>query len=164
MPNIRHAIWINATIEVVYLAISTQTGLSSWWTPFTEAKAEIGTVARFTFGNGYFKAMEIKTLEPFQSVKWYCIAGADEWIDTSISFDLVFGQQDALLVIYPEMRGQFEQGTSDSGTLLFFQHDDWKVQSSMFAECNYTWGAFLRSLKLLCETGKGKPWPNQHRI
>ena len=35
--------------------------------------------------------------------------------------------------------------------------------TNMYAECNYTWGQFLRSLKLLCETGKGRPYPYQHR-
>jgi len=164
MPNIRHTVWICAAKEVVYRAISTQEGLSSWWTPFTISKAENGTVSRFTFGDGYFKAMEIKKLEPFRTVKWFCIAGADEWIGTSISFELLFGDQETLLSLYPEMQGQFEQGSSSCGTLLFFQHDDWKAYSAMFAECSYTWGAFLRSLKLLCETDEGKPWPNQHRV
>lgn len=42
-------------------------------------------------------------------------------------------------------------------TWLVFHHDDWKDYTPMFAECSYTWGQFLRSLNLFCETGKGRP-------
>jgi hypothetical protein len=62
----------------------------------------------------------------------------------------------------PEISGQIEQQINEESTLLIFHHDDWKDYTPMFAECNYTWGQFLRSLKLLCETGKGTPFPNQH--
>jgi hypothetical protein len=63
------------------------------------------------------------------------------------------------------MSGQLQQQRDiNKGTLLIFHHDDWKAYTPMFAECSYTWGQFLRSLKLLCETGKGRPWPKQHLI
>jgi uncharacterized protein YndB with AHSA1/START domain len=142
MPNIRHELLIGAPAEKIYNAITNQEGLSAWWTPDTKAKSECNSVARFAFGPEYFKEMKIAELQPSGLVKWICITGDDEWLGTTISFELQ---------------------TGDKETLLIFHHDDWKEYTPMFAECNYTWGQFLRSLKLLCETGKGRPWPNQHR-
>jgi hypothetical protein len=93
------------------------------------------------------------------------MAGAKEWIGTLISFRLQPSDKKSLLNSNPEVKDQIQQQKKDDKvTLLIFRHDDWKEYTPMFAECNYTWGQFLRSLKLFCETGKGRPWPNQHRI
>jgi uncharacterized protein YndB with AHSA1/START domain len=164
MPHIRHELLIGATAEKVYGAITGQEGLSAWWTPDTNAKPERDSVARFAFGSEYFKEMKITELKPSEQVKWICIAGADEWIGTTISFKLQPGDKEGLLNSRPELKDQLQQKSNiNNGTLLIFNHDDWKEYTPMMAECNYTWAQFLRSLKLLCETGKGRPWPNQHR-
>lgn len=165
MPNIHHELLIAAPAEKIYNAITSQEGLSAWWTPGTNAKPELNSVARFPFGPDYFKEMKIVELKPSEQVKWNCIKGDSEWIGTAISFKLEAGDKKNLLNFHPEAAGQVQQQRNhDKGTLLIFHHDDWKEYTPMFAECNYTWGQFLRSLKLLCETGKGRPWPNQHSI
>ncbi|HET9278884.1 MAG TPA: SRPBCC domain-containing protein [Flavitalea sp.] len=165
MPHIRHTLLINVSAEKIYNAITTQEGLSVWWTPDANVKPEVDSVARFAFGPSYFKEMKITELTPSRKVTWICIAGAEEWIGTTISFQLQAGDKETLLNSHPEMIDQIQQQTNDGdGTLLIFQHNNWKEYTPMFAECNYTWGRFLRSLKLFCETGKGMPWPNQHRI
>ena len=165
MPNIHHELIIGASAEKIYNAITTQEGLSAWWTPGTNAKPEVDTVARFPFGPEYFKEMKIAKLKPFELVQWVCVTGVAEWIDTRISFKLQAGDKSTLLNSHPEARDQIQQqGNFDEGALLIFHHDDWKEYTPMFAECNYTWGQFLRSLKLFCETGKGRAWPNQHYI
>jgi uncharacterized protein YndB with AHSA1/START domain len=164
MPNIRHEVLIGAPAEKIYSAITSQEGLSAWWTPDTKANSERNSVARFAFGPAYFKEMKIAELRPSGQVKWICTAGADEWIGTTISFELQPGDKETLLTSHPEAKDQIQQQRNgNKGTLLIFHHDDWKEYTPMFAECNYTWGQFLRSLKLLCETGQGRPWPNQHR-
>lgn len=162
MPSIRHELIISAPAEKVYSAISSQEGLSAWWTPGTIAKAEVGTVARFAFGPTYFKEMKIAELKTSTRVKWICISGADEWIGTTISFKLEGGNKKTLSDAHPETGDQLRQN-KDNVTLLILQHDDWKDYTPMYAECTYTWGQFLRSLKLFCENGKGTPWPDQHR-
>lgn len=164
MNNIRHQLIIQAPAEKIYDAITTQQGLSAWWTPNALATAAVDSIARFPFGPGYFKEMKIIELKPFELIKWNCIKGADEWIGTNISFKLLSGNKSSFLNSHPEMQGQVEQQKDDNGTLLIFHHDNWKDYTPMFAECNYTWGQFLRSLKLLCETGKGRPWPTQHQV
>ena len=85
--------------------------------------------------------MKITELKPFELVKWNCIKGADEWIGTTISFELQPGDKGTLLNSHPEMQGSdTQQGNGDKGTLLIFHHDDWKEYTLMFAECSYTWG------------------------
>lgn len=128
-----------------------------------KAKPELDSIARFTFGPDYFNEMRITELEPPKRVKWDCITGVDEWVGTKTSFELESGDRDSLLRSRPEAEDQIKQLKSDTLTLLSFSQDGWREYTPMFAECNYAWGRFLRSLKLLCETGQGQPWPNQHR-
>lgn len=164
MVCIYHQLMIGAPAEKVYQAITTREGLAGWWTPGAEAKPESGSMARFPFGSPYFKEMKITELKPFERVKWDCIAGADEWIGTTLSFKLESGDLAMLAASHPETGDQIRQlKNSDKATLLTLKHDNWKDYTPMFAECSYTWGRFLRSLKLLCETGKGTPWPHQHQ-
>lgn len=163
MPHIRQNLIIGASSEIIYNAITSQEGLSVWWTPGSIAKAEPNSIAHFPFGDDYFKEMRITALSTNELVKWECIKGGHEWIGTTISFSLISNDKQNLLNTHPPMRGQLEQLNKEQGTILIFQHDDWKEYSQMFAECSYTWGQFLRSLKLLCETGIGRPWPDQHR-
>jgi uncharacterized protein YndB with AHSA1/START domain len=165
MPNIHHQLIIESTPEKVYDAVTTEEGLSAWWTPNTKAKAELNCILRFPFGDDYFKEMKLVELKPLELVKWNCLTGDPEWVGTNVSFKLVSGNKNSLLSLHPEMRGQTEQVQlmNHGVTLLIFHQNDWAEYSPMFAECNYTWAQFLRSLKLFCETGKGNPWPNQHQ-
>ena len=93
MPDIRHELLIAATAETVFKAITSQEGLSAWWTPYTTAKPEIDSVSRFTFGSGYFKEMKIVEFKPLELVKWLCILGAGEWLGTTITFKLQHGNK-----------------------------------------------------------------------
>lgn len=164
MPHIRHTLLIAATTEEVYRAITCQEGLAAWWTPGVTASPEKDSIARFNFGPAYYKEMKITNLQPTQLVTWLCTAGAAEWIGTGIGFELATVDAATLQSSYPEMAGQAEQQATNTLTLLHFHHDNWKNYTAMFAECNYTWSRFLWSLKLYCETGKGLPWPQQHRV
>ena len=109
--------------------------------------------------------MKITGLEPSKRVGWLCITGVEEWVGTTISFNLEPGKQTTMLSTHPELKDQIrQQANPDTQTLVTLVHDDWRAYTPMFAECNYTWGLFLKSLKLFCETGTGRPWPHQHQI
>lgn len=164
MADIRHTLLIGAPPALIYEALTTSRGLSSWWTPGAHAVPESGTVATFPFENGYVKHMEIKELKPDEFVNWQCVRGDREWISTSITFTLVERNNLALLTKHPEISGQVKQSQSVNNTVVQFQHNGWEAYTPSFAECSYTWAIFLRSLKLYCETGAGKPFPGQHRI
>jgi uncharacterized protein YndB with AHSA1/START domain len=137
--SIWHRLLIEAPAETVYEAITTQKGLQGWWTPDTVAKPEVGSIARFDFGPNYCKEMKIEELKPYSKVKWLCLKAHEEWVGTTLNFELE-----------PHAKG----------TILLFHHDGWKDSTPEFASCSYAWALFFRSLKLLCETGKGLPYPD----
>ena len=139
MKSICHRLLIEVPAEKVYEALTTQEGLSGWWTPEAKAKPEVESISRFAFGPEYFKEMKIEELKPFSRVKWLCVKAYKEWIGTPVTFQLQ---------------------SVDKGTMLFFHHDGWKEYTPEFASCSYDWALFFRSLKFLCETGKGFPYPD----
>lgn len=165
MPDIHQEVVIHAPRDAVYSALTTEPGLSSWWTSGVTTSGVEGSVARFPFGESYFKEMRILQLQTPSLVRWRCVAGADEWVGTDLCFRLDQGDRTSLLQAHPEAAGQIgEQPGFSDGTILDFTHSGWRSDTPMFAECSYTWGQFLRSLKLFCETGVGRPSPNVHRI
>ncbi|MGC4231499.1 MAG: SRPBCC domain-containing protein [Niabella sp.] len=137
--SIYHRLLIEAPAETVYEALTTQEGLAGWWTPETTINPEVGGIARFVFEPEYFKEMEITELQPYSKVSWLCRKGYEDWVGTTLSFELE-----------PHVKG----------TVLFFHHDGWKAYTPEFASCSYDWALFFRSLKFLCETGKGFPYPD----
>lgn len=137
--SIYHRLLIEAPVEKVYQALTTQEGLAGWWTPDTLAKPEVGSILRFAFGPDYFKEMKVEELKPYSKVKWLCIKAYEEWVGTTLTFELE-----------PHRKG----------CILFFHHDGWKNYTPEFASCSYDWALFFRSLKFLCETGKGFPYPD----
>lgn len=139
LKSIWHRLLINAPAETVYEALTTQKGLAGWWTPDTVAEPQIGTMLKFTFMPDYTKEMRVDALKPYSLVKWTCLKAFEDWIGTTLSFEL-----------QPHAKG----------TVLLFHHDGWAAYTPEFASCTHDWGLFFRSLKLLCETGKGKPYPD----
>lgn len=142
MKSICHRLSIETPVEKVYGALTTQEGLSGWWSPETTAKPEVGSIATFAFGNIVVKEMKIEELKPLRRVSWLCIKGWEDWIGTTTTFELE---------------------PHDKKTLLSFHHDGWMEYTPSFASCSYDWAMFLRSLKFLCETGKGLPYPGQYK-
>jgi len=138
MEHIRHYLTINAPVQKVYDAITTQEGLSNWWTKETIAKPEEGFLNEFMFGNDGHEKMRVTKLEPNRTVQWRCEEGSDEWVGTTFSFDLT---------------------EKDGKTILQFAHKDWREATEFYAICNYHWGYFMHSLKKLCENGKGTSYP-----
>ncbi len=137
MAEIKHLLHINAPSENVYKAIIEEEGLKNWWTSQTIASPEEGAIIEFKFGERYHDKMKVIHLESNKRVEWLCIHGEPEWIDTTFVFDL-------------EAKGD--------QSILRFTHGNWRESTDFFASCNYHWGYYLRSLKLLLETGKGTPF------
>jgi Uncharacterized conserved protein len=141
--SIYHRLLIAAPVEKVYRAITEQDGLAGWWTPDTIAKPEVGSVLRFGFGADYFKEMLVTELRPYSLVKWSCIKAFEDWIGTTLTFELEPHQK---------------------GCMLLFHHDGWAAYTPEFASCTHDWGLFFRSLKFLCEKGKGFPYPEFDKV
>jgi uncharacterized protein YndB with AHSA1/START domain len=139
LPDILHRIGIKASPERVYHALSDEKDLAGWWTTNTRASAAVGVIAQFKFGDRGFNDMEVVELVPAKRVKWRCVNGAAEWIGTELTFDLK--QEDGL-------------------TIVLFAQRGWREQVEFMHYCSTKWATYLLSLKLLAETGKGAPYPN----
>ncbi len=137
MPDILHTFTVAAPAEVVFEALTTQGGLSAWWTEQTTAESGLGARLIFDFGERYHNDMTVVDLEPHSRVAWHVDEAHPEWVGTVITFDL-------------ERDGDV--------TRLRFGHRDWRETTDFFASCNFQWGRYMESLKRYCETGAGAPW------
>ena len=142
MADIRHYLLIKAPVEKVYRAITEPEGLAGWWTPEVKASPEVGFVNEFRFGNDYFPKMEVVRLEMNKRMDWDCLEGDREWVGTHLSFELE---------------------DKDGKTGLLFTHAGWKDSTLFFASCSFDWGFYLNSLRQLCTTGKGSPYPSKNQ-
>jgi uncharacterized protein YndB with AHSA1/START domain len=140
MPDIRHRVVMSAPLDQVYSAIATKEGLSDWWTrDGVRGESTEGSTIEFYFGQPEPAAvMEVSRLDPNGHVGWSCVAGADEWVGTKLTFTLA---------------------SKDDETVVLFTHTDWRNPSDFMAHCSARWAYFLLSLKSLVETGKGTPSP-----
>ncbi len=127
MAEMHHEVPINAPPERVYEALTTQEGLSSWWTADTVIEPIVGGRAEFGFVNRttVFR-MRIDELEPDVRVVWTCLGDPDEWEATKLIWDIRSG------------------GDASS---VRFTHADWREVTSLFAVCNSTWGELMYRLK-----------------
>ena len=101
-----------------------------------------GGVVQFRFGPGGIDTKVVQLL-PAERVLWEVVDGPEEWIGTTISFDL---KQDGDYVS------------------VLFKHQGWKEPVEFMHHCSTKWGSYLMSLKSLVETGDGAPAPRDVQI
>lgn len=147
MQDIRHKVGIKGSKEQIFQAISTQSGLASWWTKDTKAETSVGGKIQFSFAKRLDKEfdveVEITGLKLGEQVKWCVIKGPEEWLGTEISFEI---------------------NEQEKESILYFTHSKWLKPTDFMAQCNTKWAVFLLSLKELVETGRGRPFPEDVRI
>jgi uncharacterized protein YndB with AHSA1/START domain len=143
MTDILHRIGVaNSSPERVYDALTTVDGLSGWWAEKTTGETDLGGVVQFRFGPGGID-MRVAELEPGRLVRWDVADGPQEWIGTSVQFDL---RQDG------------------DWTIVLFRHEGWREPVEFMHHCSTKWATFLMSLKQLLETGTGAPDPRDVTI
>ena len=142
MADILHRVGIKSSTDKVYNALATREGLASWWTNDTQGESKVGRVLRFRFGSGGFD-MKVLELHPAKRVLWQVVDGPEEWIGTTIGFDL-------------EQRGDW--------TIVLFKHAGWKQPVEFMHHCSTKWAVYLMSFKSLLETGAGAPNPHDIKI
>ena len=138
MPDIVHRVGIKTTPDKVYKALSTVEGLRHWWTTETDGDTRRGGIIDFGFCN--MKVMESKT---GKRVKWKCVKGPREWVDTVVDFQL------------KKKEGQ---------TFVLFTHANWKKPVEFMHHCSTKWAVFLLSLKNWLEREEGRPYPYDLKI
>lgn len=147
MVDIVHRVGVRAARDEVYKALATCEGVAGWWTADTTGDSRIGSTLRVRFTAGGVEIgdmqMKVRQLDPGERVLWEVIAGPEEWIGTTIRFDL---QQE------------------DEYCIVLFSHEGWAERNEFMHHCSTKWAIFLMSLKALVETGTGQPSPHDVKI
>ena len=143
MAEIRHRVGIRGSAAETYALLTTDTGLSRWWTTDTNGAGAVGSIIEFRFGGGGpdFTVIE---LVPNRLVRWRHSGDIPEdWKGSEVSFEL------------HEEKKQ---------TMVSFRHYNWARSDEFLAHCSTKWGVFMMSIKSCIETGKGQPWPDDVHI
>jgi uncharacterized protein YndB with AHSA1/START domain len=142
MTEIKHRVEVAAPKERIFQALSTREGLE-WWTPTIEGDASAGGTLAFFFGRPEASAvMEVAAAAP-DRVAWRCVGGPEEWVGTSLTFDLK---------------------SSEKGTTLLFTHAGWREPTEFTAHCSTKWAYHLLGLKAAMEGGSATPYPQGQTI
>jgi len=145
MAEIRHRVGIRGSTEEIYRLLTTDEGLSKWWTTDTHGAGEPGSIIHFRFGEDGPR-FEVVELIPGQRVRWRHHGDLpDDWRGTEVCFELALD----------------EKGKQ---TIVNFSHVNWRQADEFLAHCCTKWGTFLMSLKSLIETGRGQPFPDDVHI
>jgi uncharacterized protein YndB with AHSA1/START domain len=143
MVDILHRVGIKSSLHDVYGALTTREGLSGWWASDTQGEGgDVGGVIQFRFGAGGFD-MLVRDLQPAERVLWEVVDGPEEWIGTTVRWDL---------------------RQEDDHTIVLFRHEGWREPVEFMHHCSTKWAIFLMSLKSLIETGEGAPDPHDVKI
>ena len=143
MAEIRHRVGIKGSPADVYRQLSTDAGLSTWWTSDTHGAGGVGSIIYFRFGNDGPR-FEVVELVPDRRVRWrHCGDMPEAWRGTEILLEL------------EDDRKQ---------TIVNFSHYNWRQADEFLAHCSTKWGIFMMSLKSSIEKGRGQPFPDDVHI
>ena len=143
MAEIRHRIGVKGNATDIYQLLTTDDGLSKWWTADTRGAGDVGSVIEFRFA-GAGPDFEVIELVSDLRVRWrHCGEVPGDWMGSEILFEL---RQD------------------DKQTIINFSHYGWKKGDEFLAHCSTKWAVFMISLKSCIESGKGRPFPDDLQI
>ena len=143
MAEIRHRVGIAGTSEAIYRLLTTDEGLSKWWTTDTSGAGEAGSIIHFRFGEDGPR-FEVVEQEPGKRVRWRHYGNIPEgWMGTEVLFEIEPG---------------------DKQSFVNFSHYNWRQADDFLAHCSTKWGVFMMSLKAAIETGRGQPYPDDVHI
>ncbi len=132
MHNIYHDLYINASKQFVFDAVSLPEHLINWWPLKCSGKQVEGAVYNFFFTPEY---------------DWY---GQVEKCETANAFHIKMTQADADW--NPTAFG-FDLKEKDNGAMLSFWHKGWPVCNDHFKRSSYCWAILLQGLKTYLENG-----------
>jgi uncharacterized protein YndB with AHSA1/START domain len=138
MKEIIHTVTVQAPAAEVYRALTTEDGLSGWWTK--EVRVD-GDTIRFTFEDPFHPVMRVTERDEPRRVAWAFESGHQPWAGSTFTFDL-------------------EQQNGGTG-LLFRMSYGQDLPDQQYGVYNFNWAYYLESLRLLCSEGAGKPFTPQ---
>ncbi len=130
----------DAPPEAVFDALTTVSGLASWWAPVSGSGAEGGEL-RFVFGDAdpLVKVIRVDEARRPSTVAWTVLECTflPDWVGAAPRFEL-------------SPRGA-------GGCELRFRHRGLTPQLECFSACRAGWDQYLASLRSYVESGRGNP-------
>jgi uncharacterized protein YndB with AHSA1/START domain len=140
MSEILMQVDVSADREAVWEALTTEQGITSWWTTRAEVPSGVGGVLRLRFPDAPMTwDLRVDRARAPEELVWHCVGGPPQWVDTEIRFGLA-----------PAEPGQ--------GTTIRFDHVGWRETDQMFRVVTFGWGQMLARLKGFADTGKPAPY------
>src|SRR5260370_15720479 len=141
MKTIHHVVDVDSEVGRVWTALTEPDRMAGWWsTKVKTPPAAIGARVEWTFAGDFNPVMEIITLDEQKEFAWRCVSGHEPWQDGTFRFVLA---------------------TEDDGRtrLRLWQEYAVELADDYYGVYNFNWGYYLESLRLLCATGTGQPFP-----
>jgi uncharacterized protein YndB with AHSA1/START domain len=138
MKTIIHTVRIHVPPEAVYRALTTEAGVTGWWSTRATLHPGEGEVIEFTFVGDFNPHMQQTRLTEAKLVEWRCIAGHANWQDNTFRFAL--------------------RPVDGETSLRFVQEYAQELDDDTYGTYNFNWGYYLGSLKRFCEQGVGTPF------
>jgi uncharacterized protein YndB with AHSA1/START domain len=140
MIPICHLFHINKSTLDVFNALTSQEGLSAWYTKTENGDALGGEQVTFHYGSMQV-TVALKMYVPGECLEWECVASSLPMVGHTFRFDL---------------------DENDGKTRVRFAHHGFDVQDDMYANMNFSWAKYLESLRQYCQTGIGEAFGSEH--
>jgi uncharacterized protein YndB with AHSA1/START domain len=135
---------VAANQRATWDALTTHEGITSWWSTRAEVPTGPGAVLRLSFPDAPITwDLRVDEAEEPQRLRWHCVGGPPQWVDTDIAFALS-----------PASDGD---GDGD-GVTVYFDHVGWRETDQMFRIVTFGWGQVLARLKAFLDSGKPVPY------
>lgn len=134
------AVEVDAEAGAIYRAVTTEDGLTSFWTPTVSATAELGAELRFGFAAAPVDLrMVVTTLEPDRAVGWSCGGPWPGWEGTQVRWEM--------------------QPAEAGGRLVLLRHTGWADETAdvVIGSVALTWARVLVALEQYLRTGVKAP-------
>ncbi len=140
MADIVHHFPIKASAGQVFQAISTPTGLDTWWTNRSSGEPKPGAQYELWFGPDYDWRAVVSRCIPETEFELQLTNAHGDWRGTRVGFLLE---------------------EKDGATNVRLHHTGWPEANDHYQTSCYCWAMYLRLLKRYVETGEVVPYDNR---
>lgn len=141
MPDIVHQLDICVPENKIFEAVSSPTGLNSWWTLEAKGMPCKGSEYHLYFGPQYDWRAVVSDVTLDKSIHYRVTQAMDDWLHTVLEFELFSAEPNKCK--------------------LRFSHRGWAKESEHYAISSYCWAVLLLGLKNYVE--KDIVVPFEHR-
>ncbi len=138
MLEIRHRVGIQALPGRVYEALTTTEGVASWWWQDARGDARANGRIECYVDEKPMVVMRLSEQAPDRRVSWRCMKGPEEWLDTTVTFEIDRGGDE---------------------TVVTLTHGGWRLPTDFMGQSSTKWAIYLVGLKQLLEGGSATPFP-----